>query len=148
MLEEYKQDSSMTISAQKNDELVVVSDNLKLVHLRDQGIDVAYFGSLQSHARLSKGVLASYLGVDPTTIDNYRKRKKKLTGDSAEKLLKLHRLFALGKELFGTMDEFMDWLHMPSPGLEGQQPHAMLHSITGISEVEKQLNRIIHGYVA
>ncbi len=58
----------MTIAAQKTDELVVVTDNLKIVHLRDQGIDVAYIGFLQSYARLSKSVLASYLGVDPTTM--------------------------------------------------------------------------------
>ncbi len=138
----------MAVSAKTSEELVVVNDNLKLIHLRDDGIDVTYFGSLLAHAGLSKGVLASYLGVDPTTVDNYRKRKKKFTGDSAEKLLKLHRLFALGEELFGSMDEFTDWLHMPSPGLEGQQPQAVLHSITGIGEVEKQLNRIIYGYVA
>ena len=110
----------MAIPAQKTDELSIVSDNLKLVHLRDQGINIAHFSTLQSHARLSKSTLASYLGVDPTTIDNYRKRKKKLTGDSAEKLLKLHRLFALGEELFGTTNVFTDWLRMPSPGLEGR----------------------------
>ena len=127
---------------------MVVKDNLRLVHLRDEGVDVSYFGALQSHASLPKAALARYLGLDPTTIDNYRKKKKRFTGDSAEKLLKLHRLFALGEELFGSTSEFMDWLHLPSPGMEGQKPQDMLHSITGIAEVEKQLGRIIHGYVA
>ena len=92
--------------------------------------------------------MAKFLGIDPSTVDNYRKSNKKFTGDSAEKLLKLHRLFALGEELFGSVNEFVDWLHMPSPGLEGQMPVDLLHSITGISEIEKQLQRIIHGYVA
>lgn len=138
----------MAVQHKNIGELFVIKDNLRLIHLRDEGIDVQYFGALQSHASLPKAALAYYVGVDPTTIDNYRKNKKKFTGDSAEKLLKLHRLFALGEELFGSTEEFMDWLYMPSPGLEGERPADMLHSITGIGEIEKQLNRIIHGYVA
>ena len=132
----------------QNTDLVVVKDNLQLIHLRDEGVDVQFFRNLQDHASLPKAELAFFVGIDPTTVDNYRKNNKKFTGDSAEKLLKLHRLFALGEELFGSVDEFTDWLHMPSPGLEGQKPVELLHSITGIGEIEKQLNRIIHGYVA
>ena len=138
----------MAAQAQNIEGLVVVKDNLQLVHLRDEGVDVQYFRNLQDYASLPKADLAHFVGVDPTTVDNYRKNNKKFTGDSAEKLLKLHRLFALGEELFGSTDEFTDWLHMPSPGLEGQKPVELLHSITGIGEIEKQLNRIIHGYVA
>ena len=138
----------MVVPPNSLEELVVIKDNLRLVRLRDDGIDVHFFATLQSHAHLPKAVLAYYVGVDPTTVDNYRKRKKKFTGDSAEKLLKLHRLFALGEELLGSTEEFMNWLRMPSPGLEGEKPQDILHSITGIGEVEKQLNRIVHGYVA
>ena len=138
----------MAVQQEQSDKLVVVNDNLTIIDLRDDGIDVQFFGALQSRTRFSKAVLARYVGVDLTTVENYRKRNKKFVGDSAEKLLKLHRLFALGEELFGSLDEFTDWLHMPSPGLEGKQPQELLHSITGISEVEKQLNRIVHGYVA
>ncbi|WP_224994464.1 antitoxin Xre/MbcA/ParS toxin-binding domain-containing protein [Cesiribacter sp. SM1] len=138
----------MSAQAQDTEGLLVVKDNLQLIHLRDEGVDVQYFRNLQDHSSMPKAELAHFLGVDPTTVDNYRKQNKKFTGDSAEKLLKLHRLFALGEELFGSTDEFTDWLHMPSPGLEGQKPVGLLHSITGIGEIEKQLNRIIHGYVA
>lgn len=138
----------MTAQPQIGEGLMVVKDNLQLIHLRDEGVDVQYFRNLQDYSSMPKAELAHFLGVDPTTVDNYRKNNKKFTGDSAEKLLKLHRLFALGEELFGSINEFTDWLHMPSPGLEGQKPVSLLHSITGIDEIEKQLNRIIHGYVA
>ncbi len=138
----------MIATRRNTNSLVVVTDNLKLIHLRDEGVDVQYFAVLQSHTNLSKTALAYFIGVDPTTIDNYRKQKKKFTGDSAEKILTLHRLFALGEELFGSTQAFIDWLYMPSPGLEGEKPADMLHSITGMGEIEKQLNRIIYGYVA
>jgi uncharacterized protein (DUF2384 family) len=40
----------------------------------------------------------------------------------------------------------MDWLAIPSPGLENKSPMELLHSISGIMEVEKQLMRLAHGY--
>lgn len=138
----------MTAHSKNNQDLVVIHDNLYLIHLCDEGIDHGYFGVLQSHSGLSKATLAHFVGVDPTTVDNYRKEKKKFTGDAAEKLLRLHRLFALGEELFGNTEEFLSWLHLPSPGLAGQKPWGLLHSITGMGEIEDQLNRIAHGYVA
>lgn len=128
--------------------LTVVDNNIHLVHLSDKGIGVHYFSVLQAHTQLSKTALARLLGIDPGTVDNYLKTKKKFSGEIAEKLLKLHRLFALGEELFGSVGEFQDWLKLPSPGLEGQVPMSLLHSNTGIDEIEKQLQRIIHGYVA
>lgn len=138
----------MAAQAQSGKGLVVVKDNLQLIYQRNEGIGVQYFRDLQDHTSMPKAELTHFVGVDPTTVDNYRKQNKIFTGDSAEKLLKLQRLFALGEELFGSTDKFTDWLHMPSTGLEGQNPVELLHSITGIGEIEKQLNLIIHGYVA
>ncbi|WP_017729694.1 MbcA/ParS/Xre antitoxin family protein [Nafulsella turpanensis] len=40
----------------------------------------------------------------------------------------------------------MDWLEIPSPGLEHKRPVELLHSVSGIAEVEKQLMRIAQGY--
>lgn len=128
------------------DDLYVVKDNLALVNKAQEGIAADYFVNLLKHSGLRKDELASLVGVDPKTIDNYRKLNKLFTRDSAEKLLQLHRLFAFGDELFGTTSEFMDWLAIPNPGLDNKSPMALLHSISGIMEVEKQLMRLAHGY--
>lgn len=136
----------MAIRKRETDDLVVVEDNLLLVSKAQEGVEARYFVSLQKHAGFRKDELAGYMGLDPKTIDNYRNSRKKFKSDAAEKLLKLHRLFALGDELFGATSEFMDWLEMPQPGLENRRPVELLHSISGISEIEKQLLRIAHGY--
>jgi uncharacterized protein (DUF2384 family) len=52
----------------------------------------------------------------------------------------------LGDELFGSTPEFLDWLEIASPGLDNLRPIELLHSISGVSEVEKQLMRLAHGY--
>ncbi|WP_017734080.1 type II RES/Xre toxin-antitoxin system antitoxin [Nafulsella turpanensis] len=136
------------MSLTTKDELLVIPENLALVRKAAEGLEAKYFVSLQKHSGFRKDELAALLGLDPKTVDNYRNAKKKFKSDAAEKLLKLHRLFALGEELFGSSEELMDWLEIPSPGLENQRPIALLHSISGITEVEKQLLRIAHGYAA
>ena len=134
------------MSSRLYDDLLVVEGNLALVRKAQEGLEASYFFTLQRHTGFRKDELAGFVGIDPKTVDNYRNSKKKFKSDPAEKLLKLHRLFALGDELFGTTSEFMDWLEIPSPGLENKRPVELLHSISGISEVEKQLMRIAHGY--
>lgn len=134
------------MSTRIKDDLIVVEDNLALVSKATEGLEARYFTALQKHSGFRKDELAGFVGIDPKTVDNYRNSKKKFKSDAAEKLLKLHRLFSLGDELFGTTAEFMDWLEIPSPGLENKRPVELLHSISGISEVEKQLMRIAHGY--
>ncbi|QNF31898.1 DUF2384 domain-containing protein [Adhaeribacter swui] len=129
-------------------DLFVVQDELALVSKAQEGIEALYFENLLKHAGFRKNELANLVGIDSKTVDNYRKSQKKFTRDAAEKLLKLHRLFALGDDLFGSTAEFMDWLAIPSPGLNNQSPLSLLHSVSGITEVEKQLLRLAHGYAA
>jgi len=138
----------MAIEVKDIDKLFVVKDDLALVHKAQEGVEVSYFENLLKHSGFRKDELASLIGIDPKTVDNYRKSQKKFTRDAAEKLLKLHRLFSFGNELFNSTTEFMDWLGIPSPGLNNQSPLALLHSVSGIMAVEKQLLRLANGYAA
>jgi putative toxin-antitoxin system antitoxin component (TIGR02293 family) len=138
----------MAVQVEEITNLFVVQDNLALVKKAQEGVEAYYFENLLQHSGFRKDELAGLVGIDPKTVDNYRKSQKKFTRDSAEKLLKLHRLFSFGDELFGSTAEFMDWLAIPSPGLNNQSPLALLHSVSGIMEVEKQMLRLAHGYAA
>ncbi len=136
------------VTASEKNHLLVIKDDLDLITKAGEGIEVLYFLNLLKHSGLRKETLADLIGIDPKTVDNYRKSHKKFIRDAAEKLLKLHRLFSLGDDLFGSTAEFIDWLAIPSPGLNNQKPLALLHSVSGITEVEKQLLRLAHGYAA
>ena len=138
----------MAVLVEEVNDLFVMKDNLALVSKAQEGVEALYFENLLKHSGFRKDELAGLVGIDPKTVDNYRKSHKKFTRDSAEKLLKLHRLFAFGDELFGSTAEFVDWLSIPSPALNNQSPFNLLHSVSGIMEVEKQLLRLAHGYAA
>ena len=54
-----------------------LSDSFAIVSTAHHGIGIHYFDQLLETTGIQKGVLAALVGVDPRTIDNYRKHQKK-----------------------------------------------------------------------
>ncbi|MEM6845845.1 MAG: antitoxin Xre/MbcA/ParS toxin-binding domain-containing protein [Bacteroidota bacterium] len=123
-------------------------DDLSLVAQAQEGLDAQTITSFREHAQFSKEVMAGLLHITPKTIDNLKAKHKKIGAVQAEILLSLIRLFTKGEQLFGSVDEFRDWLGFPQPALEMQPPNKFLFSITGIRLVEECLERIEQGYAA
>lgn len=126
----------------------ILIDDLSLVAQAQQGLDAQTIVSFRQRAQYSKEVMAGLLHITPKTIDNMKARRKKMSGAQAEALLSLIRLFSRGEQLFGSIDEFKDWLGFPQPALEMEPPNKYLFSITGIRLVEECLQRIEQGYAA
>lgn len=124
-----------------------IQDDYSLINNALQGIEVTYFDHLLERTGIQKGVLASLLGVDPRTIDNYRKNNKRFDVLEGELLLKLGSLFDFGEEVFEEMSEFMEWLSKNSVGLGNKKPLDLLNTSTGVGLVYDELMRIEHGYV-
>jgi len=123
-------------------------DDLSLVAQAQAGLDAQAITSFREQAQFSKEVMAGLLHITPKTIDNLKAKHKKMGAVQAEILLSLIRLFTKGEQLFGSVDEFKDWLGFPQPALEMQPPNKFLFSITGIRLVEECLERIEQGYAA
>ena len=128
-------------------ETLKTQDDYTLINNALQGIEVNYFDQVLERTGIQKGVLASLLGIDPRTIDNYRKNNKKFDVLEGELLLKLGSLFEFGEEVFEEMSEFMEWLSTNSVGLGNKKPLNLLNTSTGVGLVSDELMRIEHGYV-
>lgn len=124
-----------------------LSDSFAIVSTAHLGIGIHYFDQLLEATGIQKGILASLVGVDPRTIDNYRKHQKKFDILEGEQLLKLGRLFLFGEEVFESMDEFRKWLETASAGLGNIKPLSLLNTSTGVDLVQDELQRIEEGYV-
>lgn len=123
-------------------------DDLALVAQSREGLDAHLITDFREHAQFSKEVMAGLLHLTPKTIDNMKAGNKKVKATQAEILLSLIRLFFQGEQLFGSVEEFKDWLGFPQPALEMQPPNKFLFSVTGIRLVEECLERIEQGYAA
>lgn len=124
-----------------------INDDYNLINHVLLGIEINYFDNILEKTGIQKGILASLLGIDPRTIDNYRKNNKRFNVLEGELLLKLGRLFDFGEDVFEDMSEFMEWLTANSIGLGNKRPLDLINTSTGVSLVSDELMRIEHGYV-
>src|SRR5690554_6941483 len=125
----------------------VIKDDFQVVYQVGRGIHVDRFDQLLQKSGLQKQVLAALLGLDPRTIDNYRKQGRNFAALEGELLLKLDSLFDLGADTFESREAFRGWLYLPAFALNQKKPMDFLNTSTGVDLVEQALLRIAHGYV-
>ncbi len=125
----------------------IVRDDLQVVYEVDLGIHVSRFDQLLLRSGLQKQLLAGLLGLDPRTIDNYRKHDRRFGALEGELLLKLERLFEYGSAIFESPEAFKEWLSLPSFALNQKPPLSYLNTSTGVDLVEGALDHIEQGYV-
>ena len=81
----------------------IFRDDFQVVYQVELGVHVGNFDRLLERSGLQKQVLASLMGLDPWTIDNYRKQGRNFGALEGELLLKLERLFEFGADTFEKM---------------------------------------------
>jgi len=126
----------------------IVEDYLEVVYQVDRGVHIKNFDMLLEKSGLQKQVLAGLLGLDPRTIDNYRKQNKKFGALEGELLLKLDNLFEYAGSIFQSMDDFRQYLEAPAYAFDQRKPIDFLNTCSGVELVMQALQRIAHGYVA
>src|SRR5690554_3367849 len=125
----------------------MVKADFQVVYQVGQGIHVNQFDQLLEKSGLQKKVLSALLGMDPRTIDNYRKQGRSFAALEGELLLKLDSLFDFGTDTFASREAFRAWLSLPAFDFNDKAPIDFLNTSTGVDLVEQALLRIVHGYV-
>ncbi len=85
-----------------------VQDDFQVVYQVDKGILIDLFDKLLKKSGLQKQVLAALLGLDPRTVDNYRKKGRSFGALEGELLIKLDGLFEFGAEVFECRKVFKE----------------------------------------
>ncbi len=120
-------------------------DPYHMIDAAEEGVSVQLFDDLVSESGCKRSDLAAFIGLDVKTVSNYKKLNKNFTKTQAEHLIKLKEIFSKGIEIFGNSEEFNRWLSKPSYGLGSRIPEKLLHYISGIDLVERELIRIEYG---
>ncbi|WP_143959860.1 antitoxin Xre/MbcA/ParS toxin-binding domain-containing protein [Litoribacter populi] len=127
--------------------MAIVND-FQIMYEVDRGVHIRRFDDLLQKSGLQKQVLAALMGLDPRTIDNYRKQAKKFGSLEGELLLKLDGLFDFGQGIFESKEAFLEYINTPAYGFDNKKPIDFLNTFTGVELVTQALHRIAHGYVA
>lgn len=124
-----------------------LKSDLSIVYAARKGVRPHVFYSFSDVANIPEKNLAALLHMHPRTIHNYRTRRKTLNPVEGEHLLKLIHLFTTGEEVFGNIDQFIQWLKA-SNWSNNETPMDWLDTPGGVDLVLAELNRLAHGYVA
>lgn len=98
-------------------------------------------------SHLDEKRLFKYLDVTKRNLDNYRPDER-LRLYISDRLIHLAELFAKGKEIFGSLQNFTEWLNLPSIDLQGEKPIDLIQTRKGIDDLLAMLGRLEHGILA
>ncbi len=117
----------------------------RVIDAAEEGIPIQFFDALVDESGYSKAATSALIGLDARKLNSFKRLNKNFTKTQAEHLIKLKELFSKGIEVFGSSEEFNRWLSKPSYGLGSRIPEKLLHYISGIDLIERELIRIEYG---
>jgi putative toxin-antitoxin system antitoxin component (TIGR02293 family) len=87
----------------------------------------------------------SGMGINPRTFMRWKSHGILLNEVASEKILRINRVLARAKEVFGTKEEAVEWLQKPAFALDDHTPLSILDTGTGEQIVMNLLNAIYYG---
>lgn len=123
----------------------VINDEYALVKKAQEGLRTEVFYMLASEIKMSDKSLASVINLSPRTISNYHDQQKSLDATYSEHLLKLIRLYGLGEEIFGSMEELNLWMDRPFWN-SVEKPIDLIATPGGVDLVHEEIEKLAQGY--
>ena len=123
-------------------------DAAELVNLSRTGIGFGLFLDIVNGGSFTIKEWSKFLHLTERTIQRYKKEKKRFETIHSEKIIEIARLQNRGKEIFGTLDNFEQWMNSKLISLGGTKPIDLLDNAFGIDMVMDELGRIEHGVLA
>lgn len=104
----------------------------------------------KSRTHFSTAALSRVLGVSARTIDRALTRKggARLKPAVSDRLYRVARIVTLAEEVFEDRVQAFEWLSARQAGVGNRVPMELLETEAGTRDVEDELLRIEHGFVA
>jgi len=100
---------------------------------------------LREKAKSSDKVLSGILNLAPKTFVSYTKDVSKIKLDTKEHILMLISLIKHGSEVFGSEENFGQWLDRSNVFLDNRKPITFLNTISGIKMIDDRIVAIEYG---
>ena len=115
-----------------------------------RGFRPQVFVSFKANTKLSNSVLSRVLGVSVRTIDRFVvvKGAARIKPVVSDRLYRTARIVALAEDVLEDRGQALEWLASKQKGLGNRMPFDLVETAAGTREVEEELQRIEHGFVA
>nr|WP_295866566.1 antitoxin Xre-like helix-turn-helix domain-containing protein [uncultured Chitinophaga sp.] len=117
------------------------------IELSRSGVLKRALVNLSRQLSFSLAELAQVLHISERTLQRYADDAK-LSADTSERAILLSRLYQRGTEVFGSLENFKEWMRTPLPAFNYQLPISLLDTTFGFQLIEDELGRIEHGIFA
>lgn len=121
-----------------------ISTDFDLLKLARKGVSKKALISLAKRISLTIQEIAGIMHISERTLQRYEPTTLIKT-EHAEKAIELARLYERGTEVFGTMENFNDWMKTPNYTLNGEAPLSLLDTSIGFELILQTLGRIEYG---
>jgi len=122
-----------------------ISPSWYIAKLYDKTFEAVYIHTLRKMSNVSKKALSEVLNITTKTLDTYSDHPEKIRIDTKEHVLMLMSLWKHGAEVFGSRDEFNEWLHEPNFYFDHKEPITFLNTNNGIRFIDNRLTAMEYG---
>lgn len=126
----------------------MLDDTVELIRLTRKGIQYSLFNTIVTTGPFSIKDWSSFLHITERTLHRYKKEEKAFEQPHADRILEIAQLQKRGEDIFGSTQDFNQWLNSKIVALGGVQPKSLLDSSFGIDMLHKELTRIEYGVLA
>lgn len=120
------------------------STDFDLLNLARKGVSKKSLVNLAKQISLTIQEVAGIMHISERTLQRYTPATLIKT-EYAEKAIELAKLYERGTEVFGTIDNFNDWMKTPNYTLNGEAPLNLLDTSIGFDLIIQTLGRIEYG---
>jgi len=125
-----------------------LDDTVALLKLSRNGIKFNLFLEIVKTSPFSLKEWSKFLHLTERTIQRYKKESKTFEPIQSERIIEIAKLQKKGKEIFGSKENFEQWLTSNIVAIGGIKPVELLDSSFGIDLLMDELGRIEHGILA
>ena len=130
----------------KRDFMGIKNDN-DFIDVIRTGIPKQAMTHLMEIADITLTEMANIIHTSDRTLRRYTAQQK-LSQDQSERMVEMARVYSRGEEVFGTMEDFRQWMDSKLLPFGNKKPKEFLDTSLGISMILDELGRIEHGILA
>ncbi len=119
-------------------------NDMDLIRLSRSGVQKSSLKTLSQYLGVTMDAMSSLLHTSHRNIQR-KDDKDLLDVHKSERVIEIAEVVSRGLEVFGSLDNFQQWLHSSIIALGGKKPVELLDTSFGVRMILKLLGRIEHG---
>lgn len=122
-----------------------ISDSQVIIYIQSKKFGTKQVKFFKELTHSTDKIISEWFDISEKTFQSYRSSNSNFNINFKEKLLLLLSLYKQGERVFGSKDEFNEWLEKPNFHFNNEAPVKFFKTISGIRYIEDRLTGIEYG---